>query len=230
MKLRPRVELPQWLLIAAMFISSAILWPYAPDRIPMHWNASGDVDRYGGKFEGLFLLPLVTVGLYLLLLFLPRIDPGKVNYQQFWTPYTLIRTATIIFMAGIHVFVLLWTWEVELDVARLMFGLTGLLFLVIGNVMGKLRPNWFAGVRTPWTLSSKRSWVKTHRLAGWLFALAGLIFLVLALIGNMVLSVPLLFGTIGLVAIVPVVYSYFVWRNDPERVPPSGTLPGESND
>lgn len=77
MKTSVRFELPQWLILAGVFIASLIAWSSAADRVPVHWGLNGDVDRYGGKFEGLLLLPLIATGTYVLLLLLPRIDPGR---------------------------------------------------------------------------------------------------------------------------------------------------------
>ncbi len=102
MKLSWRVELVQLAIMAGMFAVAAWAWPQVPDRLPVHWNLQGEVDRYGGKFEGLLLLPLVTLGLYLLLLFVPLIDPGRLNYQNFRKAYNAIRIVLVLFMALIY--------------------------------------------------------------------------------------------------------------------------------
>lgn len=226
MNIKWRTELPQWLIIAAMFVAAAIVWPTVSGRIPVHWDAHGNANGYGGKFEGLLLLPLMAVGIYALLLFLPRIDPGRANYAQFSGAYLVVRYAVLLLLAGIYAITLLAVKGYNFNTSRLVFGAIGILFIVLGNVLGKVRPNWFVGVRTPWTLSSKRSWVRTHRLAGWLFALAGLIFLALALfdVGN---ALPwIIIGVVAVLTVVLVAYSYIEWRHDPEKSPPSGTLPG----
>ena len=101
----------------------------------------------------------------------------------------------------------------------------GLLFVVLGNVMGKIRPNWFVGVRTPWTLSSKKSWTKTHRLAGWLFIAMGLLAAAWGLLQSAwMFGLMLAFDGGCVLAIV--VYSYLVYRNDPLRTAPANTSPG----
>ncbi|HVB63895.1 MAG TPA: SdpI family protein [Nitrolancea sp.] len=226
MKINWRMEVPQWLMVAAMFVAAIVVWPTVSSRIPVHWNSAGKVDGYGGKAEGLLLLPVIALGIYLLLLFIPRIDPGRANYAQFSGPYLIVRYAVLVMMAAIYGISLMAIKGVGFDMTRVILGIIGLLFIVLGNVMGKVRPNWFVGVRTPWTLSSKRSWVRTHRLAGWLFTLAGLIFLALVPV-NVSKALPvIIFCVVGVVAVVPIVYSYIEWRNDPEKSPPSGTLPG----
>jgi uncharacterized membrane protein len=221
-----RTEVPQWLIIAAMFVAAVIVWPTVSGPIPVHWDAHGNVDGYGSKFEGLLLLPLIALGIYVLLLFLPRIDPGRANYVQFSGPYLVVRYAVLLLLVGLYGITLLAIKGYEFNMTRLVLGAIGILFIVLGNVLGKVRPNWFVGVRTPWTLSSKRSWVRTHRLAGWLFTLAGLIFLALIAF-NVGDQLPwIILGISALLTFVLLAYSYVEWRNDPEKSPPSGTLPG----
>lgn len=82
-----RTEWPHWAMLAAMFLLAAVTWRSAPDRLPVHWGLGGEVDRYGGRFEGLLGLPTLALGLYLLLRWLPRIDPGRANYAQFAGAY-----------------------------------------------------------------------------------------------------------------------------------------------
>lgn len=220
MRTNLRIEAVQWALIGAMFVLAAVVWPSAPERIPVHWGPSGQPDAYGGKFEGLLLMPLLALGLYLLLLFLPRVDPRRANYERFEGAYKIIRLSVVAFLALLYGSVLLWVAGVELDFAVVVPVLVGGLFIVMGNLLGKIRPNWFVGVKTPWTLTSRRSWVKTHRLAGWLFVLLGLAFLGMGLAGatwaNPVIPAAVILCVVWLVA-----YSYLVWRSDPEKT--SGT-------
>jgi uncharacterized membrane protein len=126
-------------VIAAMFVLAAATWSAAPDRIPVHWDLAGRVDRYGGKFEGLLLMPLLTLGIYLLFLVAPRFDPGRANYTRFWRPYWIMRLAVVV-LALIYGFILLWTWGIQLDVWTVVPILVGGLFVVLGSVMGKIRP------------------------------------------------------------------------------------------
>ncbi len=211
-------ELPQLLLIALMFVASALVWPYAEDRIPTHWNASGEVDRYGDKIE-LFVLPAITAGLYLLLRYIPRIDPKKSSYNAFVGAYTAIRISMVVFMAALHG-VMLYTAidaeTAELDIGPFVTVGIGVLFIVIGLVLGKVQPNWFVGIRTPWTLSSTRSWARTHRLGGWLFIAMGLLMIVVGLIEPELMATVVLAATLGSVAIM-FAYSYLEWRKDPDR-------------
>ncbi len=225
MRITWKTEWPNWLLILGMFVMAAASWTSAPDRIPVHWNIAGQVDRYGGKVEGLLAIPLLALGLYVLMILLPRIDPGRANYQRFAGVYSLIRTLLTVMFAALYSVVLLWVRGIHVDVSLVVPVLIGAFFILIGNYMGKIRPNWFVGIRTPWTISSKRSWVRTHRMGGRVFILMGL---VLVLVGVMRAqwAANLAFAVIILGIIWTFVYSYLVWRNDPDRIPPSGTQPG----
>jgi uncharacterized membrane protein len=219
-----RKEILQLLPIAAMFIIGAFCWPHVADRIPVHWNIHGEVDGYGGKFTGLMLLPLVTLGMYVLLLVLPTFDPGRANYPSFAGAYNAIRLTLTLFLSCIYIVSVLVALGYHVNMTTVIGLAMGLLFIVLGNVMGKIRPNWFVGVRTPWTLTSKLSWTKTHRLAGWLFILMGLIAVAWALVQTQ--WVFILMVTVDVCCgVAMVVYSYLVYRTDPARTTPANTSP-----
>jgi uncharacterized membrane protein len=100
----------------------------------------------------------------------------------------------------------------------------GALFIVLGNSMGKLRPTWFVGIRTPWTLSSAYSWNRTHRLGGWAFIGIGLMMMATCIVAqSCFVTLTVVFTAAVLIALV--VYSYLTWKRDPDRVPPAGRLP-----
>jgi len=225
MRITWKSELPNWALILGMFVMAAVSWAAAPDSIPVHWNIYGQVDRYGSKVEGLLMIPLVTLGIYILMILLPRIDPGRANYQRFASVYSLFRILITAVMAVIYAVVILWVRGYQLDVSMVIPIVIGAMFVVMGNYMGKIRPNWFVGIRTPWTISSKLSWTKTHRLGGRVFILMGLA-LILAGAIHTQWAAYLSFAAIIVGLIWTFVYSYMVWKDDPDRIPPSGTQPG----
>ncbi|MEW5982287.1 MAG: SdpI family protein [Acidobacteriota bacterium] len=224
MKFRRWAEWTQLGLVAAMFLAGSLAWTSAPDRIPIHWGADGTVDRYGGKLEGLLGLPAFALLLYLLLRYMPRIDPGRANYQSFVGAYAWFRTAIIGFFAALYGVVLYVTFGGSVNMSQLMPHVLGVFLIIIGPLMGKIRPNWFIGIRTPWTLSSKIAWVRTHRLGGWLFTALGVAFiLATSIFGPSSLKI-LLVAIVGLVVTLAV-YSWFVWKDDPEKVAPADTAP-----
>lgn len=220
-------EIVQLAIIAGMFILAAVRWGSVPDQIPVHWNAAGEVDGYGGKFVGLLLVPIMTAALYPLLKYLPRIDPASRNYETFAGTYLLVRVLLTVYLAFIYVVLNLAIGNEEtFPVGELIVAAVGVLFIILGSVMGKFRPNWFAGIRTPWTLTSKKSWVMTHRLGGRVFIAAGVATMVGALIGGewafYAMFIVLIPGVIYLF-----VYSYLVWRDDPDKVAAQDVTPSD---
>lgn len=211
-----KTELPHLAIIAGLFGWSALLWPSAPETLPVHFDLSGNVDRMGGKLEGLFAIPITALALYLVLRFLPRLDPARENYASFAGAYSVMRLAILVMLALVDLAILLPVAGVPVNQAAAIRLLVGGLFVVLGTVMGKIRPNWFVGIRTPWTLGSKESWVRTHRLGGWVFILSGLAFLIsLPFPPEPAMFVSFGILVLGLVWIV--VYSYLVWRGNPVR-------------
>jgi uncharacterized membrane protein len=226
MKIHWRTELPHWALLILLFLLAAAAWGTAPDRVPVHWNLAGQPDRWGGRFEGLLAVPFEALGLYLLLLLLPRVDPGRANYSTFASAYASVRLLVLLFFAGLEVTLALASRGEPVNVAviaPLMFG--GLLVL-IGNQMGKLRPNWFIGIRTPWTLSSKESWTRTHRVGGWLLIASGLLVMGCAVFRRPAYQIGVAI-VCGAFVVYLIVHSYVVWKHDPDKTPPAGTLPAE---
>ena len=199
-----------------MFVTSAVTWPLAPERIPTHWNFAGEVDGYGSKGFGLLILPITAVLLFALLILLPRIDSRRANFERFENTYRILRNTLMALMAGINVLVALSARGIAIDVGTILILLVGLSAMVIGNYLGKIRPNGAVGIRTPWTLTSNESWNKTHQMGGKLFVSSGLALIIASLIG-----VAWAYVTSGVLAggslIFLVIYSYLVWKTDPHR-------------
>jgi uncharacterized membrane protein len=219
-----RREWPHWAVLAAIWGASLVAMQYVTGPIPVHWNAQGQVDRYGDPFQALFMLPLVALGLYLLLVFIPRFDPARANYLSFSGSYALIRFATLMLLAVIQGVFIAGVFGIEMNVGLIIMAAIGLLFVVIGVAMGKLRPNYFAGVRTPWTLASAKSWTLTHRIGGRLFVAYGLLFVVMGVIQQvwfLFAILAFLFVSTGWL----MYYSYRIWKADDERIPVTGTTP-----
>ena len=216
MKFSWKTEALSLAMIAAMFILAAVMWSSAPDRIPVHWGISGEVDRYGGKFEGLLSFPIAGLVLYLILLLVPRIDPRRAHYAAFEGAYHALRTVAVGVVLVLDFIVLLIVNGRAINMNQVVPIVVGAALLIVGNYLPRLTSNWFMGVRTPWTLSSEESWRRTHLLAGRLFMASGVITIVAAwLAPSLVFWV--IMGTILPSALVSVVYSYFAWRNDPDR-------------
>jgi uncharacterized membrane protein len=222
MKFSRRVEVILLLIIALMFALSVWAWPRVPERIPVHWNFAGEVVRYGSKLIGLLVLPMVAVGMYLFMLMIPFVDPGRKNYSSFMRAYNAIRIVLFLQFATLHTVTVAWAFGHRINMTTAIMPTLGIMFCVFGNFLSKIRPNWCVGVRTPWTLSSRLSWDKTHRLAGWLFLLMGALFFAVALVPTTAMYVAMF--TIDAVCLVWIIaYSYVVYRRDPHRGSPVST-------
>ena len=163
-----------WLLSLLPFVLVAIAWPHLPERIPGHWGLNGQIDRYDAPAT-LWLMcaigPLLSLGFQ----FLPRLDPKRENYEKFQPYYDFFGPLVpLLLLLCIAVTLSESLWPGQINVARAIGLMVGVLFLIIGNIMGKVKTNWFMGFRTPWALSDPDVWNKTQRLGGWTFYLSGL--------------------------------------------------------
>jgi uncharacterized membrane protein len=202
------------LVIAALAVALSVwAYPSLPPTVATHWNLRGTPDGFSSRFMAAAIGPVVILGLTLLFRVLPRFDPRRENYAKFLGTYWLFANAVIAFMLIIHAVVLATGLGYSVRIDRLMPLFIGLLFVVIGNYLTRVEPNWFVGIRTPWTLSSDAVWRKTHRTGGWLMVIGGLALATGAVLPAGAL-LPLLIGVIVLIAVVPIVQSYVLWKRD----------------
>lgn len=206
---RLREFLPGFILVIASFALAGALYGRLPDPVPTHWNMHGVADGFMPKPWGAFILPVVTAATYLLLILLPAISPRGYRIDRFRRVFVIVRTSIVGFLflaTGLGLFAGI---GVPLRMDRLIQVGLGLTFLVLGNYMGKLTKNFFLGIRTPWTLASDEVWSQTHRLGGRVFVVAGLVLLVSALLdGGTLVLLPVAVVSV----LVPIVYSYFIYR------------------
>jgi uncharacterized membrane protein len=201
------------LLVALTIALGIYAYPRLPDRVPAHWNVHGVVNRYTSRTFFLVPLPLFVLALWGLLRVLPRIDPWRENYPKFQGTYDLVVNCalTVIALADVAVVGRALGSPVPLD--RVMPGVVGVLLVIIGNVMPRARPNFWFGIRTPWTLTNPRVWERTHRFAGYVFVLAGVVGILSAFVGASIAP-----RTVGIAAVaaalIMLIYSYFVWRQE----------------
>src|SRR3989338_1369331 len=210
MKFTFKSEILLIILVLGAWAAGFYFYSVFPETVPVHWNIAGEVDRYGSRFEGAFILPIVVTAMYLLFLFIPLIDPKKEKYQQFQNVYHIFRYILILIMWVIYLIAsfngLGYNIRVEIWIPLTI----GVLFLILGNYMGKIKPNWFMGIRTPWTLSNDEVWSKTHRLGGKMFMLMGLFLILNPLLPFQSLTWALIIPIVTVV-LVPVIYSYIIF-------------------
>jgi len=200
-----------WLLPAIYLFS---IYGGLPQIVPVHYGLNGAVDRYGSKSEFLttsVILMGASAFVYLLLKFLPAIDPKKkVKYGE--GTFQKLAFGIIIFLAALNMCIMYATAHRGFDVVTLIFPLAGLLFVFIGNMMNSIKPNYFAGVRTPWTLESEDNWRATHRLASRLWVTGGLVITVITFILPAKPGTVVFMCGVAVLALIPVIYSYIYFK------------------
>lgn len=209
MKLSERIkkDWPILLLMMIVLVVSIVLYPSLPEKVPSHWNIKGEIDAYSSKLFGVLGINMMNIVMYFLFIILPNLDPRRENYMKFGSAYNLIRYVMHLFFVMMQIVILTASFGYEVDVAFLITVGVGIMFVLLGNVMGKIKHNYFVGIKTPWTLADERVWVKTHRFSAPLWVVGGIIVIISAFFGGMASFITLMIVTVAMV-IIPLVYSY----------------------
>ncbi len=202
------------LMILGATVAGLLLWNQLPDPMASHWNINDQVDGYMSRFWGVFMVPLITLGMFLLFLLIPSIDPLKVNIAQFRGAFNLFIVFIVTFMVYLYGLTLAWNLGyTDFRMSGAMLPAIGLLFIFIGFMMRQAKRNFFIGIRTPWTLSSNMVWDETHRLGAVLFMISGALAFVGGLFGGTtafwMMFAPLMGSTLFLL-----VYSYVLYQRE----------------
>ena len=210
-------EIVPLMVVFFMFVAAVSFYkaPCLPSQLPTHWNANGQIDGYAGKNFVLFFFPALTFGLYLLMTFLPLLDPLKKNYKDFALTYFFIRFILVLFFAFLYFYTLWAAIANPPKINYLIIPFMSLLFIVLGLAMPKIKKNYFVGIRTPWTLHSETVWNKTHKFGGFTFLAAGIVSFFSIFLGQFSFLFFILAISVG--GLLPVVYSYIAFRNERGR-------------
>ncbi len=206
-------------IVIVMFAISAWAWVQLPAgaQIPVHWGVDGQPDRYSGKVEGLLLMPLIAAGLMALFEIIPKMEPRRSNILRSEKAYNAVRISLLLFLLGLYIVIVANILGYPIDMNFMVALGTGLLFIVLGNYLGKVRSNYMFGIRTPWTLTSDLAWNKTHRLGGRLFMLSGAVIILCGIFTPQWIVGAILIGALGTTA-VTMIYSYRIWKSDPDAI------------
>lgn len=201
-----------WIIALALFslAGTGFIYPLLPEVIATHWGVNGEVNGTGGKITQLIIAALPLV-MYALMVWLPRIDPRRENYILHNKAYTVTQEVLVLFFIGLNWATIAYNLGVPLDIQKCIVIPLGILIAVIGNYMSQIRPNYFFGIKTPWTLANEDVWRKTHRLGGYLFTASGVVISVSAFLtgtASFVLTMTALLAA----SLVPVIYSYLIFR------------------
>ena len=206
-----------WLFSLLPFLLVALAWPHLPEQVPTHWGLNGRVDAYSSPAT-LWLLcaiaPLLSLGMQ----FLPRLDPKRENYEKFQSRYDLFGPMVpLLLLVCVAVTLSESLWPGRIDVGRAILLMVGVLFLIVGNLMGKVKTNWFLGFRTPWALSDPDVWNRTQRMGGWTFFLSGLSAVLLALLAPSELFFALFFVILAAGTLLTCFMSWKWFRDKKEK-------------
>jgi uncharacterized membrane protein len=173
--MKPRALLLCILMIAAMTAITAYYYASLPELIAVHWNFAGKVDGYGPRWYAWLTGPIMMTGFLLFAVVLPWLSPKQFEVQTFAATFSYMMVVPVALFAGIEIILLCAALGVQLEMARVLPALMCVTLILIGNPMGKVRRNFFIGIRTPWTLTNERVWYATHRLAGKLMVASGVL-------------------------------------------------------
>ena len=202
------------LLILGAIVYSLFVSPKMPNIVPTHWNAAGQVDKYGNKALTLWLMPGTMVMMLVLLVSLPKISPEQFSIEPFKPAFNSIMVIVNVMVGYLHFIIIQAALNPKFDIIKFMGIGIFLCFALLGNSLGKIRKNYFMGIRTPWTLSSASNWIATHRMAAWTITGANLIAFFAILIG---VNWLVCFAISTLSFLIPVCYSYYHFKTKPQQ-------------
>ena len=202
-----------WLVTSAItlvpIVLGLLLWNKLPDRLPTHFGVDGAADGWSGKGFAVFGLPLMMLGFHFVIYFATRLDKQNRGHNE-----KVMNLVGLIFpvMSIVNsVIIYAQAMELELNLSMVLFPMLGLLFIAMGNWMPKIKQNSTLGIKIKWTLYNEENWNKTHRVAGFVWVIGGVIFCLMGFVAEKALLFLLPFQII-LLAVVPMVYSWNLAR------------------
>lgn len=196
-------------VILATLAGTAVAYPQLPNIVPMHWDIQGHVNGWGPKWWLFLTGPGAMLFMVLMFSALPWLSPKKFEVDSFCATYLYIMVALVALLAYAHLLILFSALGVVVDVSRALEGGVCLLIALLGNVLGKVRRNFFIGIRTPWTIANEQVWNATHRFAAKTFVAGGLLGLILVILRA---SLWLPVAAILVAALAPVFYSLILYK------------------
>lgn len=195
-------------VIVATLVVTVVLYPHLPDQIPNHWNFKGEIDHYGSR-QSIFMLPGIMAAALLLFAVLPWLSPKRFEVDTFRSTYLYLMILVLALIGYLHALILWAAFSRPLNMPRSLMGALFLFLILMGNVLGKVKRNFYIGMRTPWTLASEKVWYATHRFAAKAFVAAGFLGLL-----SVIFSAPPLieFSILIAAALASVIYSLVYYK------------------
>lgn len=206
-------EIILWAIVLIPLVYLALVWDRLPEQVVVHFNLQGEADGWASKSSLILIVLGTTALLNLIMLALPHIDPKR-KLTQMGSKYHQLRFILVVFMAALSVFLIHHALNPDIARQNIHFLLIGGLFIALGNYFQAVKPNYFIGIRTPWTLESEQVWRRTHRLGGILWIVGGILLIALALLPEWGMQQALYITVIALTVLIPVVYSFMIYRQE----------------
>jgi uncharacterized membrane protein len=193
-------------IILLPILAGVILWNQLPEQIPSHWNAAGEIDGWSSKPFAIFGLPLILLAMQWLCVAGTFADPkrnnhsGKILHLVLWIIPVLNAVLSVLTYAAAM------GKDVQMEVVMPVF--IGLVLAIVGNYLPKCKQNYTIGIKIPWTLNSEENWNKTHRFAGRLWVVCGLVIMLTGFFGGFWIFL----GVVLLMVLAPFIYSYVLHR------------------
>ena len=212
------------LILALPFIYLGIAWNNLPDPVPMHYS-NGAVDRFGSRTEFLIAIAfLFVIGLGLSWLFrnISRFDP-KNKLKDSGSLVKTLALVLVLFLSSLSLYIIYTTanYSPQANIAnheKMGIALVSILFIVLGNLMNNIKPNYFFGIRTPWALENEDNWRKTHHLGAKIWFFGGILMLITSLVFPVSWSENIIFIIIIPMALIPIIYSYLIFKRGKKNI------------
>lgn len=203
---------PLLVLLAAIGLS---VWSYPllPAQVVTHWDFYGRPNGWNSREFHAIFFPALLVAMYALFSLMPKFDPRGKRYQEFAGVYRMMRNMILLALTAVFAAATLANLGYAVNIGATVAGVIGVMMIVLGNYFGKLKRNYFIGLRTPWTISSENVWNKTHRLGGRLFMIWGLCLIVSPWLAAKAAFLILIGGLIMIIFGVTI-YSYLLFGQE----------------
>ena len=202
------------LLIVSAVAASILYYPKLPETMTTHWSVSGEPNGFSSRLWGAWILPVIMAAVWLIMRAIPHIDPRKANYEKFSGMYDALVILILAFMLTMHIVLLMAATGAPIRMDRVVMPSVGVFIAIMGILIPKAHPNWFVGIRTPWTLTSDLSWERTHKIGGTLFVILGVLMVASSFVAPETAIWILVAAALGIVVFL-FAYSYQVWKGDP---------------
>lgn len=207
MKFELKKELPLMAIALLPFLYLMTIWKNLPEQIPTHWNVDLQVDAWGNKNSIWFMLFILPVFSYILMTIVPNIDPKK-KIDLMGRKFYQLKFILVGSMSVMAIIILYTIKNQSISSICLLFVPIGVLIILLGNYFKTIQPNYFIGIKTPWTLENEEVWKSTHTLAGKMWVIGGLLILISSFIFDKNLARYVFFSIITFITIIPIAYSY----------------------